>query len=87
MMFFGNHFLGEIFRKLLPAHAVAQSNGHGALRVLLPDDVLVELDNDLTRRELVECELFFFGASRQVNGHNTVVGRLVVRRWLGESAF
>ena len=50
----GNDFFCHIRWQLLPAHAVAQSNGNGTFRVLLPDNVLVELDNDLARRQLVE---------------------------------
>jgi hypothetical protein len=38
----------------LPAGAVAQRDGDGALGIFLSDDVFVELDDDLTRCELVE---------------------------------
>ena len=55
---FRDDVLGKLRRQLLPAHAVAQRNRHGALRVLLPDDVLVELCDDLPRRQRVgrRCE-------------------------------
>ena len=59
----GNHFFGEIRRKLLPPHAVAQRNRHRALGVFLSDDVLVEFGDDLTRREFVESNLFFVDGS------------------------
>jgi hypothetical protein len=39
--------VGELGRQLLPAGAVAQRDRHGALRLRLPDDVLVELGDDL----------------------------------------
>ena len=58
---FGNDFFGQVRRELLPAHAVAQRNGDGALGVFLADNVLVEFGDDLARREFVERDLFFFG--------------------------
>ena len=48
-------FLGKLGRELLPAHAVAQRDGDRALRVFLPDDVFVELGDDLARRQCVGC--------------------------------
>ena len=45
--------LGELGRELLPAHPVAQRNRDGALGVFLADDVLVELCDDLPRRQAV----------------------------------
>ena len=59
----GNDFFGQSREKLLAAHAVAQRNGHGALGVLLADDMLVELGDDFARSELVERELFFFSVA------------------------
>ncbi len=59
----GNHFFGKIRRELLPPHAVAQGNRHGALGILLPHDVLVQFGDDLTRGEFVESNLFFFYGS------------------------
>jgi len=47
----------------LPAHAVAQGDGDGALRVLLTDNILVEFGDDFARRQFVERDLFFFGGS------------------------
>ena len=45
---------GEFGLQFLPPHAVAQRDGHGFLRGVLPDDVFVELDDDFARRQLVE---------------------------------
>ena len=53
--------LGHVGRQLLPPHAVAQRDGDRALRVLLPDDVLVELDDDLPRRQRVDGGRECFG--------------------------
>ncbi len=60
------HLLRHLRRQLLPAHAVAQGDRDRALRVVLADDVLVQLRDDLARRER-------FGGRgqrlRQVDGH------------------
>ena len=45
------HLLGDVGRQPLPAHAVAQRDGHGALGLGLADDELVELGDDLPRRQ------------------------------------
>ena len=45
------HLFGHLGRQLLPAHAVAQRDRHRALRLGLADDVLVELGDDLARRQ------------------------------------
>jgi hypothetical protein len=37
----------------LPSHAIAQRDCHGALGIVLPDHVLVELSHDLARSEFV----------------------------------
>src|ERR1035438_9894612 len=60
---FGNDLFGHFGRKLLPAHAVAQGDGDGALRVFLPDNILVQFGDDFARRQFVERDLFFFGGS------------------------
>ena len=39
----------------------AKRYGHGPFSRVLPDDVLVQLGHDLTRREVVERQLFFLG--------------------------
>ena len=44
---------GHLRRQLLPPHAVAQRDRHGALGRGLADDVLVELGDDLARRQRV----------------------------------
>ena len=60
----GNDFFRHFGRELLPAHAIAQGNGDGALGVLLANDMLVELGHDFARRQFVERDLFFFSGSR-----------------------
>ena len=60
-MFFGTMSSAMLGRELLPAHAVAQRDGDRALGVLLADDVLVELDDDLARRQRVDCRCERFG--------------------------
>src|SRR5260370_23094792 len=50
----GQNIFRNFGRKLLAANAVAQSYGHGALRGILPDDVLVELRDDFARGHVVE---------------------------------
>ncbi len=62
----GNDFFGQFRRELLPAHAVAQSNGNGALGGLLPDNILVELSHDFARRKFVEHDLLVFGGGGEV---------------------
>ena len=59
----GDDFFRHLGGKLLAAHAVAQGDGHGALGVLLADNVLVEFSDDLARGEFVERDLFFFSGS------------------------
>ena len=48
---FGQHFVSQIVIKLLPAPAVAQRDGHGALGVSLADDEAIKLGNNFARRE------------------------------------
>ena len=62
----GKNIFGDLRRKLLAADAIAQSDGDGALRRVLPDDVLVELRDDLARRHVVERgkKFFFLGGGR-----------------------
>ena len=43
------HLLGQVRRQLLPAQAIAQRDGDGALGRALTDDVLVEFRDDLPR--------------------------------------
>jgi len=45
-------FVAKVALDLLTAPAVAHRDRDGALRVVLTDDVSVELDDDLRRREL-----------------------------------
>src|SRR5262249_4808297 len=52
---------GELRRELLPARAVAQRDRHRAFRCRLADDVLVELGDDLARRERAGARLGGFG--------------------------
>src|SRR5262249_44537556 len=47
----GQDLLAQLLVELLPAPAVAERNGDGALGVALTDDVAVELRDDLTRRK------------------------------------
>src|SRR5215471_2626537 len=64
----GNDFFGQVGRKLLAAHAVAQGDRHGTLCVFLADNVLVELGDNFARSEFIQRELFFFCGSGEVNG-------------------
>ncbi len=59
----GDDLFGHFGPELLPAHAVAQRDGDGALRVFLADNVFVEFGDDFARRQFVERDLFFFGGS------------------------
>src|SRR5207237_6589359 len=68
----GNYFFSQIRRKLLAAHAVAQSNRDGALGVVLPDNMLIELSDNFARSQFVQRELFFFGGSGEINSHKAV---------------
>src|SRR5438876_277935 len=54
-------FLGELRRELLPPHPVAQGDRDGALGGRLADDVLVELGDDLPRRQRFGGGLRGFG--------------------------
>ena len=49
----GQHLLAQRLGQLQAAPAVAQRDGHGALGVLLADDVLVELGDDLAGGKVV----------------------------------
>ena len=51
---FRQNFFRHFGSKLLPAHAIAQRDGYSALGGILPDDVLIELDDDFARRQLVK---------------------------------
>ena len=48
------HILGQLGRQLLAPHAVAQRDGDRALGLRLADDVLVELGDDLARRQRID---------------------------------
>ena len=48
---FRQHLLTHLAFQLLPAPAIAQRDGDGALRVLLTDDVAVEFRDDFSRAE------------------------------------
>ena len=60
----GDDFFRQFGGKLLAAHAIAQRDRDGALGLVLPDDVLVELAHDLARRQFVECDVFFINGCR-----------------------
>ena len=62
----GRDFLGQLRRELLAPRAVAQRNRHRALRPALPDDVLVELGDNLARGQRFHSRGRRF---RQVDGH------------------
>jgi hypothetical protein len=47
----------------LPAHAIAQGNGNGALSRVLSNDVLIQFRDDLARCHLIECERLIFSGS------------------------
>src|SRR3712207_7278425 len=49
-LFRSHHVGGHLGREFLPADAVAQGDGHRALGGVLPDDVLVQLRDDLDRK-------------------------------------
>ena len=51
---FGQNVFRDFGRKLLPAHAIAQSHGDGALGGVLADDIFVELGDNFPRRHVVE---------------------------------
>ena len=74
---FGHDVVGELGGELLPAHAVAQGDGDGALGGVLADDVLVELGDDLARGHLVEREGLVFCGSGEKDCHG--FGRSLLR--------
>ena len=49
----GNDLFRQLGRQLLPAHAIAQRDGDGALGLVLSHDILVEFAHDLARRQLI----------------------------------
>ena len=55
------HFLGKLGRQLLTPHPVAERDRDRPLRRRLADNVLVELGDDLARREAVGRRLRRFG--------------------------
>ena len=62
-----DHFFGELGRELLAAHAIAQRDGHGALRLVLADNIFVELAHDFARGQFVECDVFFICGCWKIN--------------------
>ena len=64
----GGDLVAQLLGHLLPAPAIAQRDRHRALRVVLPDDVAVELGDDLARREGAES------AHGSVTSADVVVG-------------
>jgi hypothetical protein len=67
----------------LAAGAVAEGDGDGAFGVLLADYVFVEFDHDLAGSEFVECELFFFGAAGEIDGHKEFSISVLSSQWRG----
>ena len=53
----------------MAALTIAQCDSHGALGGALANNMLVELGDDLARRQLVEREILFFSGSGKINGH------------------
>ena len=51
---FRHHLFSHFGRELLTAHAIAQGDGYGTLGGSLSDDVLIQLDYDFARSELVK---------------------------------
>ena len=49
---FGQHLFAHRALELQPAPAIAQSHRNGALRVILPNDIAIELGNDFARRKI-----------------------------------
>ena len=74
-MFFGATSSAISARQLLPPHAVAQRDRDGALRLVLPDDVLVELGDDLPRRQRLDGGGGGFG---EINGHARLTATSIV---------
>ncbi len=75
----GHNVVGKVRRQLLPAGAVAQRNGYGALSGLLPDNMLVQFGDDLARSQFLERKILVFGGSWEINGHR-------VKRAVGSGA-
>ena len=63
----GHHFVAQIVGQLLPAPAVAQGHGNGALGIILPDDVAIQCGDDLAGGQI--------GAHRSID--STVSSSLV----------
>src|SRR5256885_1729583 len=51
---FGQNVFSDLRRKLLAADPVAQGHGDGALCGCLPDDVLIEFQDDFARRHVIK---------------------------------
>ena len=76
-------FFGHLRRQLLSAHAVAQRDRDGALGLVLADDVLVELGDDLPRRERFDGRGGRFG---KVDRHGDATERFDRERVVGVDA-
>src|ERR1019366_10667971 len=63
----GDAFFRKLGRELLAAHAIAQGDGHGALRLVLPDNILVEFAHDLAWGQFVECDVFVICGCWKIN--------------------
>src|SRR5260370_211141 len=58
-----NDLFGHFGRELLAAHAIAQGDGDGALRVFLTGNVLAEIGDDFAPRPFLVPALLFFTGS------------------------
>ena len=65
----GDDLFGQLGGKLLAAHAIAQRDSDGALRLVLAYNIFVELADDLARGKFVECDVFFIGGSGKIECH------------------
>ena len=62
-----HHLVAEVGRDLLTAPAVAKGDGDHPLGILLPDDVAIQLLDDLTRGETIEIQRFGIARERLHN--------------------
>ena len=65
------HFVSDIRRQTLTTKTIAQGDRHGTFRLGLPDDVLIELGDDLARRQGADGGR---GALGKRDGHKRVLG-------------
>ncbi|GBC78231.1 hypothetical protein HRbin08_01718 [bacterium HR08] len=66
-----NDVLSEIGRELLSADAIAQGDGDSPLGCRLADDVLIQLFDDLTRRQLVQFRQCL-DLAREIDDHSRI---------------